>query len=809
MFSDLQYALRSLRKSPGFTVIVLLTLGLGIGATTAIFSVVNAVLLQPLAYKDPEKLVTLLHRAVVPVSIANYLDWRERTHSFSSMGAAESWSPNLTGTAEPEHLVGLRVTQSMLPMLGVQPQMGRLFAAGSDRTGAAQEVVLSHRLWQRRFVSDPAVLGKSVTLDGQAYTVIGVMPKSFKFTPFWVTKAELWVPLVFGERAHNRVSKSLRVFARLKADTTLEQARADVATVTARLERQFPGTNGDLTVTPLLEQVVGQVETPLLILLGAVGFLLLISCGNIAHMLLARSAGRQQEIAVRSALGASRPRLIRQLLTESLLLATLGGALGLLLAHAAVWALVILNPVNIPRVDTVSVDSWVILFLFVVTCLTSFGFGLAPALQISSLNLNDTLKEGGRGATDGVRHRRLRSIMVASELALALILLVGASLMIRSFIALQSIDSGFDSRHVLSMVVSVAGSSEAAEGRRESFYRQMLERVRALPGVESAAGINHLPLAGDMWSLPLIIEGRPEPLSDETPSAVYRIVTPGYLPTMRLPLLRGRDFSSADSAAGPPVVIINERAAQEYWPGENAVGKQLKLDKVGVTAWFTVVGVVKDAKQTDWVSKPQPEVYVCAFQNRDFMGASDSAVAQWMSYITLVVRASADPETLTASVKNAVWSLNGNLPISNIVTMDDVVSQANAQPRFQMFLLGAFALAALVLSAVGIYGVMSYSVLRRMHEIGVRISLGATARDVLKLIVGHGMALALIGSVLGLVGALFLARLMAHLLYEVRSTDLITFVAVPLLLLTVAFVASYIPARRATKVDPLQALRAE
>jgi putative ABC transport system permease protein len=807
LLQDLRYGARALRKSPGFTAIAVLTLALGIGANTAIFSVVNAILLHPLAYKDADRLVTILNDGNGPISVANYIDWREQSHSFEAMGAAEYWSPNLTGVDQPENIRGHKITYDLFPLLGAQPQLGRLFTEADDRPGSEHEVILSYRLWQRRFSSDHNVIGKVIRLNGEAYSVVGVMPRDFQFAPFWATNAELWVPIAFGDRVHNRAGNSLRVFGRLKPGATLDQARAETATITARLEQQYPGTNQNVVVTPLKEKVVGKVEAPLLVLLGAVGFVLLMACANVAHMLLARAASRQKEIAVRAALGAGRTRVVRQFLTENLLLAGLGGALGLLLAFWGTRALVALSPAGIPRVETVSLDAWVVLFLFAITALTSVGFGLAPALQASAVNLSDTLKETGRGSSEGMQRNRLRSFLVASEFALALMLLIGAGLMVRSFFALQSVDPGFNPYNLLSMVVSVAGSNEARVGNREIFYRQLLERVRALPGVESAAGINHLPLAGDLWGWPFTIEGRPKPRPGDEPGGVYRIATPGYFRTMKIPLLRGRDIAETDTGSAPGVVVINEKAARSYWLGEDPIGKRISFDAgtSEMPTWLTIIGIVKDAKQGDWAANPDEEVYLAAFQNPQFLGAPESH----SSYITLVVRTTSDPAALTQALKNTVWSFDRNLPISQVLTMDAVVADANAQPRFEMLLLGIFAAVALLLAAVGIYGVMSYAVSRRTHEIGIRVSLGASRADVVLLVVRQGIVLALIGSAAGIVGALGLSRLMKSLLYGVKPIDPLIFGGVTILLMIVAMAASYLPARRAMRVDPMIALRYE
>ncbi|HKS66905.1 MAG TPA: ABC transporter permease, partial [Candidatus Acidoferrales bacterium] len=697
------------------------------------------------------------------------------------------------------------VTQSMFPLLGIRPALGRLFVQGEDTAGNDHEVILSYGLWQRRFSGDASVLGKSILLDNVSYTIVGVMSPSFHFAPFWATHSELWAPLSLEARAQSRGGNSLRLFARLKPGVTLVQARAEIATITARLEKMYPGTNTDILITPLKEKVVGNIETPLLVLIGAVGFVLLIACANVAHMLLARAAARQKELAVRTALGARRSRVIRQVLTENLLLALMAGSVGLLLAYAGTRALVALSPADIPRVETVSIDSDVVMFLLFITILTSIAFGLVPALQASRVNLTDTLKENSRGSSEGIHRNRLRNILVVSEFALALTLLIGAGLMIRSFVALESIDPGFNPHGVLSMIVPVAGSREADPGRRPIFYRQMIERVRAVPGVESAAGINHLPIAGDLWDRTFLIEGQPTPATTDLPDAVYRVATPGYFHTMGIRLLQGRDISAADTAGAPPVVVINQTMARTFWPSRNPLGQRIAFTGDKVPNWMTVIGVVKDPMLHDWTGKPYPELYVAAFQDQAFLGITGTHA----DYIALVIRTAGDPAALTSSVKSAIWSVDGDLPISNVLTMDSVIAEANAQPRFEMLLLGVFAAVALALAAVGIYGVISYSVARRTHEIGIRISLGASRKDVLLLIIRQGLTLALIGSTVGLVSAFMLARLMTKLLYGVAPTDPATFAGVATLLIAVALLACYIPARRAMRIDPVSAMRCE
>ena len=803
---DLRYGARNLLRTPGFTAVAILTLALGIGANAAIFSVVNAVLLRPLPYKDADRLVTVLHDGSDPVAVANYFDWRDQSTSFEAMAGADYWTPNLTNSDPPEHLWGLQVTQNLLPMLGVDPILGRWFAPGEDKIGAEHEVILSARLWKPRFNSDPAILGKVITLDGEGYTVVGVMPADFKFAPFWATRAELWVPNALGDRT-NRSGNHLRVFARLNQGVTLQQARAEIAGITARLEKQFPGTNRRVMVTPLKENVVGDVRGPLLVLLGAVGFVLLIACANVAHMLLARTADRQKEIAVRTALGAGSGRMVRQFLTENLLLAAAGAAAGALLAFWATRSLVALAPAYLPRVDTVRIDSRAILFVIGITALTTLLFGMAPTIQGTAGGLSGALKEGTRGGSDGVSRGRMRSLLMASEFALAFMLLIGAGLMIRSFSALESLDPGFNPRNVLSMVVSVAGAKEAEPGQRAVFYPQLLERIRALPGVVSAGGINHLPLAGDSWGWPFSIEGRPKSLPGESPNGVYRIVMPGYFATMQLPILRGRDISPQDDTRAPGVVVINERAAARYWPGEDPIGKRITFDNEDVNPrkWLTIVGIAKNAKQEEWAAKIVPETYISALQTKSFMESGGSHYA----YITVVIRTSGDLAAMVNAVKNTVWSLDKNLPISEVLTMSEVVREANAQPRFEMLLLGAFGGVALLLAAVGIYGVMNYAVARRTREIGIRMSLGATRAQMLRMVLAQGLKQALIGAMIGLAGALMLSRLMGKMLYGVRPTDPLTFCGVAIVLGAAATLAICVPARRATHIEPIVALRHE
>ena len=565
------------------------------------------------------------------------------------------------------------------------------------------------------------------------------------------------------------------------------------------------GTNETVKVLSLKEKVVGNVRPALLVLLTAVGFVLLIACANVAHMLLARSAARHKEIAIRAALGAGRARVIQQFLTESLWLAVLGGGAGLLLAFWGIRALVALSPVDLPRVETVGLDSHVLMFVLGITLLAGLVFGLAPALRAADPNLSDTLKEGGRGSSEGIKRNRLRSLLVASEFTFALVLLVGAGLMIRSFFALQNIDPGFNPHNLLSVVVSVTGTKEAGPGERPLFYQQLLERVRQVPGVQSASAINHLPLGGDIWGLSFHIEGQPVPPPSETPTAAYRVVLPGYFKTMNIPMLRGRDVNDHDTLNAPGAVVVNEFFAHRYWPKEDALGKRVTFDDLKKNpTWLTVVGVAKNTVRSDWTEPPQEEVFLPYLQNRDYLEES----ASHYTYLTLVVRGS-NPTALVPVIRGMAGSVDRNIVLSEVQTMDQVVAEATAEPRFYLLLLATFAMVALTLAAVGIYGVMSYSVSRRTQEIGIRMALGAQTSHVIRMVVGQGAILATVGVVTGLIGALAVTRLMSGLLYGVRPNDPVTFIAVAGLLSGVAVVASYIPARRAAKVDPMVALRNE
>ncbi len=805
MLADLRYALRTLLKSPRFSVAAVLALALGIGANSAMFSVVYGVLLRPLPFPQPERLVfvqeaSTRHDGTSPTSPATLRDWREQQHVFESVAAAEAWSAAITGSGQSEEIPGLRVSPSLLRVLRVSPALGRGFDESDQQT-----VLLSHALWERRFGADPAAIGRTLTLNGASYRVIGVMPANFHFPPFWAEKAELWAPLVFPpNRANDRGSRSLRVFARLRDGVTLEQAQAEMSTIASRLQHAYPesyGADSGARVLPLAQVTVGNVKTALLVLLGAVTFLLLIACANVANLLLARASGRRREIALRLALGAARWRLVRQLLAESLTLSAGGGALGLMLAWAAVHALAASIPdashFTLPRYQELGIGAAVVLFTFAVCAVTGVLFGLAPALQFSRLDLQSTLKEGGHGASRKSR-TPLRSLLVVGEVAVSLMLLAGAGLMVRSMARLGAIDSGFDPHHVMTMRLVLTGPAYSIPEKRDRMYRQALDRVAALPGVESAGAVNHLPLAGDLWTFSFTVEGRPAPSLANLPGAAFRVATPGYFQTMHIALLRGRDISERDDATASPVVIVNRTMAQRFWPGENAVGKRIRLGGPNSQSpWITVAGVVKDVEQQEWGASAGNEFYFPYLQNPEDI----------QKYQTLVVRTTGEPSAVTSAIQREVSALDRDCLLADAATMDQVVSRAVWQPRSSTRLLSGFALLALLLAAIGIYGVISYGVSQRMQEIGIRMALGASPSKVLRTVLGEGALLATLGTALGLAGALLLTRYLQSLLYEVSATDPLILATSAGTLMLIALAAAFLPARRATRVDPVIALR--
>jgi predicted permease len=803
----MRHALRRLWKTPGFTVPAALTVALGIGAATAIFSVVYGVLLRPLPYSDPARLVVVLERSLrhggnVPVAPANFFDWRAGSRAFESMAAAELWGANLTGGDRTEQVVGLRVSPELFHVLGVLPALGRTLAAGDERC-----VVLSDGLWRRRFGADPGVVGRTITCNGAGHVVLGVMPPSFYFAPFWATKAEMWTPLVFTpERERARGGNSLRVFARLAPGVTIEQAQNDMDRVAAGIAESFPRTNTDrgARVTPLDEMVTGNIRRPILAIAAAVALLLLIACSNVALLTLTRADGRRKELALRTALGASSVRLAGDLLIESLILAILGGAGGVLLARWGValvvtWTSSAAARFALPRQNEIGVDAAVLAFAIALCAAAALFFGLAPAFGASRANPSECLKEGARGSAQA----GLRSAFVVCQLALSVMLLAGAGLLLRSLYNLRQIDPGFDPRNVVAMNVSLAGSKYAEPTRRAFFYRELQDRIGALPGVSSASAVNHVPLHGDIWSTSFTVEGQPPPGPGSVPSATFRVIQPGYLRTMRMTLLQGRDVEERDREDTPGVVLVNETLARRFWPDGQALGKRIRDGGPDSREpWLTVVGVVRNVMQWQWEESPPSEIYVPFAQAPPYLHNPGQHYT-----MTVVARTAMDAARVVPSLQEEVARIDRSLPIASIARMETVVAGSLWQPRFSTLLLGIFAAAALLLSLVGTYGVVSNAVSRRTHEIAVRMAVGASARGIARMVLGEAVRLAALGASLGIAGAFGLTRLISGMLYRVNAADPLTFAAAASVLVGAALAASYIPARRAARTDPADALR--
>ncbi len=792
LLQDLRYAIRLLLKKPGFTAVVVITLALGIGANTAIFSVVNGVLLQPLPFKDAHRLVAVREfnprsfNEPIGASFPDFKDWKEQNEVFQYMAGFTGQSLTLTGEDEPLRVNGQSVSSTFFPMLEAEPVLGRVFLPDEEKPGHAKVVVLSDGFWQRRFGGDPAMLGRTLTLDGSPYTVVGVMGAGFRF----LRDVDLWTPLdVPAPLQRMRGARFLQVVAKLKPETSLEQARAGMTTLAQQLESEYSQSNSGwgVSLVSLQEKVVGNVKQGLLVLWAAVGFVLLVACANVANLLLTRGATRQKEFAIRVALGAGRRRMIQQLLTESILLALIGGGLGLLLSLWGVDALRAMSPSNLPRIEDIGIDRSVLGFTLIVSLIAGLLFGLAPLRQTTRVDLQETLKEG---VGSGLRTRRLlRGALVVSEIALSLILLIGAGLLGRSFLAMLSVDRGFRTENLMTMELSLPQYKYRQEPQQTEFFKTLLQRVEGLPGLRSAALTSVLPLSSNNSKNAFTVEGRE---STDKDWANLRIISPDYFRAMAIPLLNGRPFAGSDASVAPHVVIINELMARRFWPDQDPVGKRILFGDSGPT----IVGVVGNIKHSGLEAEIEPEMYIPFLQ-------------QPVRSMVLVARAESVPIALVGPLRELVQSIDKDQPVENFRTMEEVVSRSVAQPRSLTIILSVFATLALALAAVGVYGVVAFSVTQRIHEVGIRMALGAQPSDILRLLLGEGMSLAVIGVAAGLLGSFAVTRAISGMLYRVSATDPITFVVISLLLTGVALAASFIPARRAMRVDPMVALRHE
>jgi putative ABC transport system permease protein len=804
LMRDVRFGIRVLARKPGFTIIAIIALALGIGANTAIFSVVNAVLLRPLPYKNPQQLglIWTYFGPELPqnwVSGPELVDLRERSSTVEQFAALAWPTFGLTGTGEPEQIQGAATSANLFPLLGVEPALGRSFLEEEDRPGGERVVVLSHGLWKRRFGSNPGILGEKITLNMQPYTVVGVMPEGFGVLPPDAQSpknVELWVPFAIDFKGLNRGGHFIRVIARVKPEFTLEQARQELEGIGKQLDEEIYKFGFNFNLVPLHGHVVKDIRPALLVLLGAVGFVLLIACVNVANLLLARAVAREKEIAIRTALGAARRQIVRQLLIESVLMSLIAGLVGVGLTLLGLKLLVGFGPSNLPRLDEIGLDIRVLGFTLGISLLTGLVFGLVPALHASKPDFNESLKDGGKGTSKGAQGNRLRSALVVIEVALALVLLTGAGLMIRSFLRLQEVNPGFNPDNLLTLRVQLPQSRYPDAEKIVPFYQQAIERIRALPGVQNAGAVSQLPLSGSYSSGTTTVERPPVANEDVMFEADRRAVTPDYFTAMNIPLIRGRLFTEQDKADSQQVAIIDEKFANRFWPDEDPIGKRIKRGSGPQPPWLTIVGVVGHIKHYDLNTEGREQAYFPYTQNA---GPS----------MFLAVRTTGDPLSMAGSVRNAIWSVDPEQPVSQINGMDSLVSNSVAQARFNTLLLGLFAGVAMTLAAVGVYGVMSYSVSQRTHEIGIRMALGAAQGDILSLVLRQGVTLAATGVGIGLAGAYLVTRLMESLLFGVSATDLTTFAGVAVLLVLVAVLASYIPARRATKVDPIIALRYE
>jgi len=801
VFQDIRYGARMLRKNPGFTAVAILTLALGIGANTAIFSVVSAVLLRPLPYANPQQLIVLREttQSVGPhsPSYPDFLDWRKQSRTFSQMAAINNREFNLSGVAQPENISGYAVSANCLSMLGVRPFLGRDFLPSEDAPGSAPVVLLSYALWQSHLGADPSPVGKNITLDGRSFTIIGVLPPNIRL----LEKTDILAPIGVwaGDMTDRGDRGDMDAVGRLVSGASISQAQAEMDTIAANLRKEYPATNSGvgISMASLRGELVGDSRPPILVLFGAVVFVLLIACVNVANLFLVRGAARAREIAVRQACGASRQRLVRQMLTESFLLAFLGGGLGILVGALGIEGLRQLISAEMLQGAIIGMDRSVLLFSGAMVVFVAIAFGLVPAWQASQPHVQETLKDGGRSSTASAAQHRLRGLLVMAETALALVLLVGAGLMMKSMYRLLQVDPGFRPERVLTMEINLRTAQYSKPEASRNFWRQVLDKVRDLPGVDAAALGTVLPLSGDHNRADITIEALPTPDPGKFPHPDFHMVSPSYIDALSIPLLRGRNFTDADTDTAPQVALINATMARRFWPNEDATGKRFHWGHPGSKEpWIEIIGVVGDTKLYGLANPSRLELYMPLQQSRS-------------SDMFLVLRSAIDPASLTPAVRDAVASIDKDQPVFSVNTMKQLVDASVATRHITLVLLGLFSGLALLLAAIGIYGVISYSVQQRTHEIGIRMALGAQRRDVLRLVVGQGVRLAALGIAIGIAAAFGLTRLMASLLFGVGAYDPVAFVTAAIILLLVAIAACYIPARRAIAVDPMVALRYE
>jgi putative ABC transport system permease protein len=803
---DVRFALRLIRREPRFTVLAIVALALGIGASTAVFTVIDGVLLRPLSYKDANRLVVALQGAggSAPVSPADFLDYRRDARSLDRLSAAQAWSVTLGGGERPVRLAGLRVSGDLFDLLGVPPALGRTLTNADAQPGHDHVVVISDNLWRTRFAADRAVVGRTVPIDGEPYVVAGIMPPGFRFAPFWVTQAELWAPLTLADRADDRAGQSLRLFGRLKDGVSTAQAQAEMSAICARLAHDYPATNANtrITVTPLLDKVVAGIRPTLALLVALVACVLLIACANVANALLARASGRRREIAVRLAMGASPADIVRQLLTESALLAALGAIVGLACAAWGVHALIAaLPPGGLPRQHDVGFNARVFLAASFATIVSGVATGLAPALQAFRNSAARGLENGSRGATEARGGRRTRHLLVAAQVALALVLLADAGLLARTMGRLNAVDPGFRIDHLAVATVSLDGTPYASAAARPAMFDRVQARLAAMPFATAVGAINHLPLAGDAWNLNYWPDDRPTPSPQERPTALYRVVRPGYFAAMGLSIVAGRDIGSTDTASSLPVAVINEAMAERQWPGRSAVGRRVHLPgPSNVPTALTVVGIAANARQTDWTSPPEDEVYVAFAQRSSEFG---------LSSLTFVIRTSGDPAEVAASIPREVGLVDRGIVVSANTTMEGIVADELWRQRLTGELAGVFAGIALGLAVIGIYAVVAGAVARRTREFGVRLALGATPGALQRLAVAAIFGPICWGAALGLAATAAGAGLMRTMVYDVSVLDPYAIGGAVLLLLAAAVAAAWLPARRASRLDPTLALRNE